>query len=255
MNGYTATLVGKVALVTGSSRGIGKAIALELARAGADVVVNYRRNTQAVQNTVAKIESCGRRALAAQADVAEPAEVKALFATVAESFGGLDLLICNAAAGRFGNVADISPKMLNLAVNVNTLGVLLCTQAALPLMKSRGGGRVVVLTSPGAHRVFPGYAAVGTSKSAVETLVRYLAVELAPYNVVVNAVAPGICDTDALRNYLRQAQIDDFVARTPMGRIVSPEEVAFLVAFLCRDEASMICGQTIGIDGGFSLPF
>ena len=84
---------------------------------------------------------------------------------------------------------------------------------------------------------------------------RYLAVELAPYNVVVNAVAPGICDTDALRNYLRQAQIDDFVARTPMGRIVSPEEVAFLVAFLCRDEASMICGQTIGIDGGFSLPF
>lgn len=255
MSDSSRPLSGKVALVTGSSRGIGRAIALELAREGADVVVNYRRKAEDARRTAAEIEGHGQRAIAVQANVAEPAEVEALFDAIVREFDGLDLLICNAATGRFGEVAGIPLKAMDLAVSVNTHGTLLCVQAAVPLMKKRDGGRIVVISSPGAHHVFPHYVAVGVSKGAMDTLVRYLAVELAAHNIVVNAVVPGICDTEALRHYLSQETIDDFVARTPMRRTVTPEEVAFVVSFLCRDEAAMICGQFIPIDGGFFLPF
>lgn len=255
MTGATHPLLGKIALVTGSSRGIGRAIALELGRDGADVIVNFRRDAEAASRTAGEIERLGRRALAVQANIAEPAEVDALFGAAVETFGGVDLLVCNAASGRAGRVTEIPLKAMHLALGVNTLGALLCAQAAAPLMKARGGGRVVVITSPGAQRVFPGYVAVGVSKGAVDSLVRYLAVELAPHNIVVNAVAPGICDTQALHAYLDQSQIDAYVARTLTRRAVTPEEVAFVVAFLCRDEVSMICGQTIAMDGGIFLPF
>jgi len=250
-----APFVDKVALVTGASRGIGRAVALELARGGADVVVNYRRDADAAAETAAGVEGYGRRALVVRADVGNVDQVAMLFESAVQALEGVDLLVCNAAAGRFGYLADISPKALNLALQVNTLSTFLCGQKAAPLMKSRGGGRIVVLTSPGVLRTFPGYITVGASKAALDAVVRYLAVELASDNIVVNAVSPGICDTDALRRYIGQEQIDAYVARTPRGRTVTPEEVAALVAFLCRDETSMICGQTIAIDGGFFLPF
>ena len=244
----TQTLAGKIALVTGSSRGIGKSIALELARRGADVVVNYRRDAAANE-----IERRGVRALVVQANIADPADVQALFASASEKLGGVDLLVCNAASGSFGSVAELPPKAMNMAFGVNALGALLCAQAALPLMRSRGGGRIVLITSPGAQRVVPGYAAVGASKGALDSLARYLAVELAPYNVAVNAVSPGICETEALHVYFTEAHLKALTERTPMGRIVTPEEIASLVCFLCQDDASMICGQTIAIDGGLLL--
>jgi len=246
---------GKVALVTGGSRGIGRAIALELARAGADVAVNFRKNAEAAQEVVTAVRGYGRKTLAIQADVAKQEAVDELLGDVVDHFGGLDLLVCSAASGRYVTLADFPLKALDLALKVNVVGAFLCAQAAAAIMAPRGGGRIVMLASPGSRRVFPGYMAVGASKGALDSLVRYLAVELAPRNIVVNAVAPGICDTEALRAYMNQEAIDTYVARTPRGRQVTPEEVASLVAFLCREETSMICGQVISIDGGFFLPF
>ena len=249
----TQTLAGKIALVTGSSRGIGKSIALELARRGADVGSTSRGEAAAAEAVANEIERRGVRALVVQANIADPADVQALFASASEKLGGVDLLVCNAASGSFGAVGDLPPKAMNMAFGVNALGALLCAQAALPLMRSRGGGRIVLITSPGAQRVVPGYAAVGASKGALDSLARYLAVELAPYNVAVNAVSPGICETEALHVYFTESHLKALVERTPMGRIVTPEEIASLVCFLCQDDASMICGQTIAIDGGLLL--
>jgi enoyl-[acyl-carrier protein] reductase III len=246
---------GKVALVTGSSRGIGRAIALELARGGADVAVNFRRDADSAGETACAIEGLGRRGIVLQANVADPAQVEGMFAAIDEQLGGLDLLVCNAATGYLGGLNDLRPKALALPLEVNVQGTFFCAQAAAPRMKKRGGGRIVIMTSPGAKRTFGSYLAVGVSKGALNSLVRYLAVELAPQNIVVNAVSPGICDTEALRSYIGQTELDGFVARTPRGRAVTPNEIATLVAFLCRDEASMICGQTIAIDGGYFLPF
>lgn len=248
-------LAGSTALVTGGSRGIGRAIAIRLARDGADVAVNYRRNLDKAEETVAEIKALGRQSLALQADISEPDEVEIMFAKVLEEIGEIGVLICNAASGKPGDVADLSPEAMILAFRVNTLGTLLCAQSAVPHMKSRGDGRIIAISSPGAHHVFPGYSGVGSSKGGVDSLVRYLAVELAPFNIAVNAVTPGICDTEALHHYLDQGQIDRYVQRTPMRRMVRPEEVASVVAFLCREDASMICGQNISIDGGIFLPF
>jgi len=187
--------------------------------------------------------------------VAEAEEVKTLIAASVETFGGLDVLVCNAASGKPGYLADLSPNALNLAWKVNAVGPFLCVQTAAQIMAARGGGRIVMVASPGAWRVFPGYLGVGMSKGALGSLVRYLAVELAPQNIIVNAVTPGLCDTEALHAYMSQAEIEAYVARTPKGRTVTPEEVADLVVFLCREKTSMICGQVIAIDGGFFLPF
>ena len=240
---------GKTALVTGSSRGIGRAIALRLAREGADVVVHYFRNR------AAEIQALGRRAYLVKAHVGDADKIDELFETVVSQVGGLDILVCNAASGSLRPVMDQEVKGWEWTQNINARALLLCAQRAAPLMAARGGGSIVSLSSLGSQRVLPAYVAVGVSKAAVETLTRYLAVELAPHNIVVNAVSGGIVETDALKHFPDSggAMVDAGRERTPAGQLVQPEDIAEVVSFLCSPAAHMIRGQTIVVDGGFSL--
>ncbi len=249
---------GKYALVTGSGRGIGRAIALHLARLGADVAVNFFRNRQPAEETAAEIENLGRRAPVIKADVGDLDDLNRMFDEVEANFGGLDIFIHNAASGYNRPAMQQKPKGWDWTLNINARALLFAAQRAAPLMERRGGGAIVSITSPGSQRVLPEYVVVGASKAALESLTRYLAVELAPQNIVVNAVSPGVVETDALAHFdaIRSDEhlIEKAIAATPAGRLVSPQDVANVVAFLCTPEASMIRGQVIVVDGGYTLP-
>ena len=247
----------KVALVTGSGRGIGRAIALHFAHNGADVVVNFFRNRAPAEETAHEIEALGRRALLVKADVGELVDLNRLFDETEQAFGGLDIFIHNAASGYNRPVLDQKPKGWDWTMNINARSLLFATQRAVPLMEKRGGGRIVSISSPGSSRVLPDYVVVGASKAAIDSLTRYLAVELALKNIIVNAVSPGIVETDALKHFDGMAngsKLQKAIAATPAGRLVTPEDVAEVVAFLCTPAASMIRGQVIVVDGGYTLP-
>jgi enoyl-[acyl-carrier protein] reductase III len=248
---------GKIALVTGSGRGIGRAIALHFAREGADVAVNFFRNRGPANETIDCIQALGRRAILVKADVGTLEGIDRLFGEVEREFGGLDILVSNAASGYNRPALEQKPKGWDWTMNINARALLFAAQRAVPLMEPRGGGFIVSISSPGSFRVLPDYVVVGASKAALEALTRYLAVELAPKNIVVNAVSPGIVPTDALK-HLEAAQAEDLieqvVANTPAGRVLTPEDVAGVVAFLCTPAASMIRGQVLLVDGGYTLP-
>ena len=248
---------GKVALVTGSGRGIGRAIALRLAREGADLAVNFFRNRAPAEATAAAVRALGRRAHVIRADVGDLKGIERLFDQVVSAYGGLDLLISNAASGYNRPALEQKPRGWEWTMNINARALLFCAQRAAPLMQARGGGAIVSLSSPGAGRVLPDYIVVGASKAALEALTRYLAVELAPLGIVVNAVSPGLVATDALRHFdaARDGAVLELARRaTPAGRLVTPDDVAAVVAFLCSPEAAMIRGQTLAVDGGATLP-
>ncbi len=247
----------KIALITGSGRGIGRAIALHFARNGADVVVNFFRNRAPAEETAAEIEKLGRRTLVVKADVGDIPDIERLFSEVEKTFGGLDIFVHNAASGYNRPVMQQKPKGWDWTMNINARSLLFSAQKCAPLMAKRGGGYIVSITSPGSSRVLPEYAVVGASKAALEALTRYLAVELAAQNIVVNAVSPGVVETDALEHFdaMKEAGvIERAIAATPAGRLVTPEDVANVVAFLCTPAASMIRGQVILMDGGYTLP-
>ncbi len=248
----------KIVLITGSGRGIGRAIALHFARCGTDVAVNFFRNRQPAEETAAEIQAMGRRSVAIKADIGDLDGIDHLFDQVEARLGGLDFLVCNAASGYNRPVMEQKPKGWEWTMNINARSLLFSAQRAAPLMERRGGGAIVSLSSPGSHRVLPDYVVVGASKAALEAVTRYLAVELAPKNIVVNAISPGVVLTDALKHF--DAMQDGGLAgriraQTPAGRMVTPEDVAGLVAFLCTPPAFMIRGQVIAIDGGMTLPF
>ncbi len=247
----------KIALVTGSGRGIGRAIALHFASLGADIVVNYFRNRAPAEETADRIRQLGRRALVVKANVGQPEALARLFAETEAAFGGLDFFIHNAASGYNRPALEQKPKGWDWTMNINARSLLIGAQHAVPLMKARGGGAIVSISSPGAQYVLPEYVLVGASKAALESLTRYLAVELAAENIVVNAVSPGVVPTEALRHFSSLEDptlLERLAAATPAGRLVQPEEVAAVVAFLCSPAASMIRGQVITIDGGYTLP-
>ena len=248
---------GKTALVTGSGRGIGRAIALNLARNGADVVVNFFRNRPPAEETAAQIEKLGRRALLVKADVGDLDDLNRLFDETGQAFGGLDIFVHNAASGYNRPALEQKPKGWDWTMNINARSLLFAAQRAAPLMEKRGGGSIVSISSPGSNRVLPDYVVVGASKAAIESLTRYLAVELAPKNIIVNAVSPGIVETEALKHFDAlddQNVIQKAIAATPAGRLVTPEDVAEVVGFLCTPAAAMIRGQVIVVDGGYTLP-
>lgn len=246
---------GKVALVTGSGRGIGRAIALKLAAEGADVVVNYFRHREPAEETAAAITALGRRALVVKAHVGKEESLRELFTATCEAFGGLDFFIANAASGVLKPITEIDRKDWEWTLGINAQSLLFGAQEAVKLMAGRGGGAIVAVTSAGSTRVLPAYGIVGVSKAAIDAIIRYLAVELAPQGIAVNAVSPGVVDTGALDFFPfgREQIVSTAAQRTPAGRIVTPEEVAEVVAFLCSPAARMICGQVIVIDGGLGL--
>ncbi len=248
---------GKTVIVTGSGRGIGRAIALYFAKNGADVVVNFFRNRGPAEDTAAEIEKMGRRTLLVKADVGDPEDIHRMFDEVEAEFGGLDIFIHNAASGYNRPAMQQKPKGWDWTMNINARALLFGAQRCAPIMENRGGGYIVSITSAGSNRVLPDYVVVGSSKAALEALTRYLAVELSPKNIIVNAVSPGVVDTDALKHFDSLTDtnlIKRAIASTPAGRLVKADEVAGLVGFLCTPAANMIRGQVIIMDGGYTLP-
>ncbi len=212
-------LRGKSAVITGSGRGIGRAIALNLAQHGADVAINYYRHEERARETAAEVEALGRRAIVVKAHVGEVEGVQALVHTAAEAFGGVDIFVGNAASGVLKPAIEQRAKSWDWTLGVNARSLLFGAQAAVPYMRERGWGRIIGITSFGSRRVLPEYSLVGVSKAAIETLIRYLAVELIPYGIICNAVSPGVVETEALDFFPSKEQIlAEGLKRTPAGR-------------------------------------
>lgn len=246
------SLKGKVALVTGGSRGIGRAITLKLASEGADVIINYFRRTSQAEMTAQEARTKGVQAHIIKANVGEVDKIEAMFQEIESKFGKLDILINNAASGVPRPALELDVKGWGWAMDINARAFLLCAQKAAKLMLN--GGKMVSISSLGSRLVMPVYTSVGVSKAALEALTRYLAVELAPQKICVNGIAAGAVESEALKLYANDKSLPFFsVQKTPAGRMVLPEDIANLVAFLCSDEAYMIRGQIITIDGGFSI--
>jgi enoyl-[acyl-carrier protein] reductase III len=246
------SLAGKLALVTGSGRGIGRAIALKLASQGADIVVDFFRHRESAEQTAKDIQALGVKAEVIRANVGDAAKIDELFDMIGNKFGRLDILINNAASGVGRPLADIDVKAWEWTMDINVRACLLCAQKAAKLMEGRGG-KIVSISSLGSRFVLPNYTVVRVSKAALEALTRYLAIELAPRGICVNAVAASAVETEALKFYFKEGLVKDNRQATPVGRMVAPEDVANVVAFLCSEEAFMIRGQTIIVDGGTSV--
>lgn len=247
-----AVLTGKVALVTGAARGIGRAVARKLAAEGCDVAVNYYNSADEAQALCEEIRGLGRRACAIQASVGIPESVDEMFAELRRHFDRVDIVVSNAASGVLKPAVEMTLKHWRWCLETNALALNLLAQRALPLMQD--GGRIVALSSLGASRAMPGYGFVGASKAALEALARALAQELGPRGIRVNVVSAGVVDTDALSYFPnREELLADYARRTPAGPVLTPEDVAGAVYLLCLPEAAMINGATLIVDGGFAI--
>ncbi|MGC9973565.1 MAG: SDR family NAD(P)-dependent oxidoreductase [Bryobacteraceae bacterium] len=250
-----APLEGRTALVTGASKGIGKGIALGLARAGCDLAINYHSDAPGAGAVAAEIGRLGRRALPIRADVGVAVEVDAMFAELFRQFGRLDILVNNAGTQVFKPLLELDEEEWDRVIATNLKGCFLCTQRAARHMKEHGGGRIINIGSGCNKAPFPGLVSYTASKGGIEMFTKVAAVELGPYHITVNCLAPGAIEIE--RTYREQGV--DFAATwsrlTPAGRIGYPEDVAHAVVFLAGDGAGFITGQTIWIDGGlFTKP-
>ncbi len=245
-------LHGKVALVTGGSRGIGRAIALRLAENGADVIVNYVRHRRDAEDTVAAIEALGSGCLAIKANVAKDEDNARMFNVIREKYENLDILVSNAASGVLKPFMQLTNRHWNWAMDINARALMNLTQYGVEMMGD--GGRIMAVSSLGAVRAVPNYTVVGASKAAMESLVRHMAVELGPRGITVNTISAGVVDTDALKKFPNRDEIiGASLERTPLGRLTTPDDVADLALFLCSDLAKMIHGQVVVVDGGYAI--
>lgn len=244
----------KVALITGSSRGIGKAAALRLAKEGYDIVINYARSRKGAQETAEEIEALGRKVLIVKANVGDVSKIKDMFAQIEDAFGRLDVFVNNAASGVQRPVMELEENHWDWTLNINSKALLFCAQEAAKLMEKNDGGKIVSISSLGSIRYLKNYTVVGVSKAALESLTRYLAVELAAKGISVNAVSGGAVDTEALMHFPnREELLKEAKEKTPAGRMVEIDDMVNCVMFLLSDQSSMIRGQTIIVDGGISL--
>lgn len=242
----------RTVLITGGSRGIGRAISLRFAKAGAKVIINYFQNRTAAEKTGREVEALGALVYLHQADLKDEEQIRGMFNEVRRQFGGLDVLVHSAAGGVLRSVTELSAKHWDWVMNTNARSLLLCAREGGAMMHE--GGRIISLSSLGSGRVIPQYSSIGVSKAALETLTRYLAVELAPRGIGVNTVSAGAIATEVWDLVPDGQEILDKVAsRTPSGRLPTPEDVAEIVFFLSSPHAQMIQGQVIVVDGGYSL--
>jgi 3-oxoacyl-[acyl-carrier protein] reductase len=244
-------LKGKVALVTGSARGIGAAIAERLAADGADVAINYSKSAQPAEDVAERVRRAGARAVVIQADLGESAQVEALVEHTVRELGRLDILVNNAAAFSFGPVESIEHTELrrNLATNIE--GPIAMLKAAIRHLPSEGG-RIINITSLLQLYPLPGSTVYAACKGALDAMTRTWAAELGARGITVNAVGPGAVDTDAFRDNVNEETKRVFVSRTPLGRIGTPSDVADVVAFLASPDARWVTGHVLMASGGFT---
>lgn len=244
----------KTALITGASRGIGRAIALRLADLGASIAVNYVRNEEAAQKCADELRAKGVEAEIFQANVGDPKAAAEMIDAVLARFGKIDLFIHNAAMGAFKPVHKLRANQWDISMDINAKAFLFMVQKILPGMEKAGGGNIIALSSLGAQQFIPNYGAIGISKAALQATVRYLAVELGAKGIRVNAVSGGLVNTDALKFFPEYEKFEKEVReRTPAGRIAEADDLAKVVAFLASPDSAWITGQTLIADGGLSL--
>lgn len=248
-------MANNVALVTGGTRGIGKAISEKLAAQGYDLALNYMRKKKSAEETKSNLEEkYGVTVEIFRANIGEIEQIKRLFNEIDETYGRLEVFVSNAASGVMRPAMEIEEKHWDWTQGINAKAYLFAAQQAATLMEKGGGGSIVAISSIGSMRVLPSYVAVGVSKAAVENITRYLAVELGPKGISVNAVSGGVVETEALRFFPnRDEMLENAKERNPAGRMVEPQDLAETVYFLTTPAATMIRGQTIIVDGGVSL--
>ncbi|MCL4178580.1 MAG: SDR family oxidoreductase [Verrucomicrobia bacterium] len=244
--------MGKIALVTGGSRGIGRAIVLKLVDAGCDVALLYHNSHEEAEAVCQSARALGRTALAIQADVGDPQSVAEAVTAFRGTFGRVDFLISNAAIGVLRPALELTLKHWRRCLETNALALNTLAQQVVPLMPA--GGRMIALSSLGALRAIPHYAFIGASKAALESVARSLAQELGPRGISVNVVSAGVVDTDALKHFPnREELLAEYGRRTPRGPVLTPADVAGAVYLLCLPEAAMITGHTLVVDGGYCI--
>jgi len=241
---------GKVALVTGASRGVGKAIALQLAQEGALVMVNYAKNEKKAKEVVNAIQSSGGTALAMQADVSCLKEVEKMVDTIYERFGRIDILVNNAGVNRDELLISMEEEDWDAVINTNLGGLFHCTKAVAKYMMLQKSGRIINISSVAGERGGRGQSNYAASKGGVNAFTRSVAMELAPKKITVNAVAPGVVETEMSSTVVRRAK-EHILNSVALKRLGQPEEIAKVVVFLASDDSSYITGEVIRVDGGF----
>lgn len=247
-------LSGKVAIVTGGGRGIGKGIALALAGEGADIAFNYRRDIEAAKSTAGAIAAMGRRALSIQADVTDYAQVKAAVAQTVDTFGKIDILVNNAGIASRGKfVADTEADEMERLFKIHVMGAFYFIKSALPILRAQKRGDIINISSVSPFSCPAGHAPYATAKAALNALSSVLAREELGHNIRVNTIACGIVETDMAARLVRGAMgmdLKDLAKNLPFGRVCQPEDVGNLCAFLCSDEGGYISGHPVFLDGG-----
>lgn len=244
-------LQGKVALVTGGSRGIGTGIALELAKAGASVAITYSKNEASAQNVLAQINELGVKGAAYQADVKSEEQTRKTIENIIKDFGKIDILVNNAGVFEGASLEQITAEHYNRVFDVNVLGVISTTVAALPKLSE--GGRIISISSVAAKSSLAQFSVYSASKAALDTLTRVWAQELGPKKITVNAVAPGATYSDMLNAAMDEGTQHYMIEKTALKRLGQPDDIAAVVLFLASDEGRWVTGQTITADGGMQF--
>jgi 3-oxoacyl-[acyl-carrier protein] reductase len=247
-------LEGKVALVTGSSRGVGKAVALGFAASGADVVINYTSNQDAADNVVSKIQSMGRSAVAVKADVAVKSDVERLVNSAADKYGKLDILVNNAGFTRPAMMVKMSEEQWDQVVDVHLKGAFMCSQAAGKLMKEQNSGKIINVTSVAGIVGTVGQINYSAAKGGVISMTKSIAREMARYNVCANVISLGIVATDMTEKIRTDAKLKEiYMNRILLKRFAEPDDIAPAFVFFASDDSNYITGQLVCVDGGYGM--